>query len=148
MNSPVKFWPIRARRAWPTCDHGKKRSSPPVFLNKTGLNFRVRGQFEIKILTVRGHSDINTTYFIWVIGKNKLKPAAMKLVICQWLTSKSTRPRWVDSWAHGTVWWYRSADTLFWQLSIDHNIDAQLIFSRVNPLTFFYSYTRSKLLRK
>ena len=36
---------------------------------------RVRGQFEIKILTVRGDSDINTTDFIWIIGKNKLEPA-------------------------------------------------------------------------
>ena len=35
-------------------DHGKKRSSPPVFL-KSWLIFRVRGQFEIKILTVWGH---------------------------------------------------------------------------------------------
>ena len=61
------------RRAWPTRDHGKKRSSPPVFL-KNWLNFRVRGQFEIKILIVQGHSDINTTYFIWIIGKNKLEP--------------------------------------------------------------------------
>ena len=42
-------------------DHGKKRSSPPVFL-KTWLNFRFRGQFEIKILIVPGHSDMNTTY--------------------------------------------------------------------------------------
>ena len=57
-----------ARRAWPTRDHGKKRSSPPLFLKKW-LNFCVRGQFEIKILTVQGHSDINTTYFIWIIGK-------------------------------------------------------------------------------
>ena len=39
------------RRAWPTRDHGKKRSSPPVFLNNW-LNFRVRGKFEIKILIV------------------------------------------------------------------------------------------------
>ena len=38
-------------------DHGKKRSSPPVFL-KNWLNFCVRGQFEIKIVTVQGHSDI------------------------------------------------------------------------------------------
>ena len=53
------------RRAWPTRVHGKKRSSPPVFL-KNWLNFRVRGQFEIKILTVRGHSDINTTYLTWI----------------------------------------------------------------------------------
>ena len=38
-------------------NHGKKRSSPPVFL-KNWLNFCVRGQFEIKIVTVQGHSDI------------------------------------------------------------------------------------------
>ena len=49
------------RRAWPTRDHGKKRSSLPVFF-KNWLNFRVRGQFEIKIFTVRGHSDINNIF--------------------------------------------------------------------------------------
>ena len=38
------------RRAWPTRDHGMKRSSPPVFF-KNWLNFRVRGQFEIEIFT-------------------------------------------------------------------------------------------------
>ena len=53
----------------------------------------------------------------------------LKLVICQRITSKNTRPRWVDTWACGTVRWYWSADTLFWQLSIDHNIDVQLVFS-------------------
>ena len=53
----------------------------------------------------------------------------LKLVICQRITSKITRPRWVDTWARGTVMWYWSADTLFWQLSIDHNIDVQLVFS-------------------
>ena len=51
------------RRAWPTRNHGKKRSSPPVFL-KNWLNFRVRGKFEIKILIVLGHGDVNTTFFI------------------------------------------------------------------------------------
>ena len=40
-----------------------ERSSLPLFL-KNWLNFRVRGQFEIKILIMRGHSDINRTYFI------------------------------------------------------------------------------------
>ena len=53
----------------------------------------------------------------------------LKLVICQRITLKNTRPRWVDTWARGTVRWYWSADTLFWQLSIDHNIDVQLVFS-------------------
>ena len=38
----------------------KPLSSLLVFLNDW-LNFRVRDQFEIKMLTVRGHSDIKTT---------------------------------------------------------------------------------------
>ena len=28
---------------------------------------------------------------------------------------------------HDMVRWYWSADTLFWQLSIDHNIDVQYV---------------------
>ena len=52
----------------------------------------------------------------------------LKLVICQGITSKNTRPRWVNTWARGTVRWYWSAGALFWQLSIDHNIDVQLVF--------------------
>ena len=35
----------------------------------------------------------------------------------------------VDAWARGPVRWYWSADILFWQLSIDRNIDVQLVFS-------------------
>ena len=38
---------------------------------------------------------------------------------------KNTRLRWVNTRARDTVKWYGSADTLFWQLSIDHNIDVQ-----------------------
>ena len=77
------------RRVWPTLDHGKKRSSPPVFLNNW-LNFCVRGQFEIKILIVRGCSDINTTYSIWM-KENKLEPAIIwKLVTCQQITLKKS----------------------------------------------------------
>ena len=34
-----------------------------AFLNNW-LNFRFRGQFEIKMLIVLGHNDINTAYFI------------------------------------------------------------------------------------
>ena len=30
------------------------------------MNFRVRGQYEIKMLIARGYSDINTTYFTWI----------------------------------------------------------------------------------
>ena len=35
----------------------------------------------------------------------------------------------VDAWARGPVRWYWSADILFWQLSTDHKIDVQLVFS-------------------
>ena len=49
------------------------------------LNFRVRGQFEIKILIVR---RINTTYFIWTLKKIKPEPAIIwKPVPCQRITS-------------------------------------------------------------
>ena len=106
----------------------EKRFSPPVFLNNW-LNFCVRGPFDIKILIVRSHSDINTTYFIQSL-KNLLEPAInWQLVTCQRITSKNTRPRWVDSRACDAVMWYWSVDTLFWQLSIDHNIDVQSVCS-------------------
>ena len=55
--------------------------------------------------------------------KIKLEPAIIwKVVTCQRITSKSTWPRWVHAWALDNVKWYWSVDTLFWQLSIDHNI--------------------------
>ena len=108
--------------AWPWWEKSKATVFPAC---NSWLNFRVRGQFEIKILIVR---HINTTYFIW-IKKNKLEPAIIwKLVTCQRITSKNTWPRWVDTWARDTVKWYWSADTLFWQLSIDHSIDVHLVF--------------------
>ena len=41
-------------------------------------------------------------------------------------TLKNTRPRWVDFWVRDTVRWHWSADTLFWQLSIDHDMDVHI----------------------
>ena len=62
--------------------------------------------------------------------KSKREPAIIwKRVNCQRITSKNTRPWWVDTWARDTIRWYWSADTLFWQLSIDDNIDVQSAFS-------------------
>ena len=62
--------------------------------------------------------------------KGKREPAIIwNKVNCQRITSKNTRPWWVDTWARDTVRWYWSADTLFWQLSIDDNIDVQSAFS-------------------
>ena len=37
------------------------------------------------------------------------------------LLSKAFLPRWDNTWAPDTVMSFWSADTLFWQLSIDHN---------------------------
>ena len=31
----------------------------------------------------------------------------------------------LSTWAHDMVTWYWSADTLFWQVSVDHNINVQ-----------------------
>ena len=85
-----------------------------------------RTQFEIKIFIVW---LMNTSSFLCIL-KNELEPAIIwKLVTCQRITSENTRPRWVDTWAHDRVRWYWSADTLFWQLSTDHNIDVQSVFS-------------------
>ena len=43
--------------------------------------------------------------------------------------TKNTRLRWVYTWARDTVRWYSSAETPLRQLSIDHNIDVQSVFS-------------------
>ena len=67
--------------------------------------------------------------------KKKLESAIIwKLVTCQQITSKNTRPRWVDTWALDTDRWYWPADTLFWQLSIDHIIDVKSVFSWASKL--------------
>ena len=41
-----------------------RKGLPRLYIKKNWLTFRVQGQFKIKILIVRGHSDINTTYLI------------------------------------------------------------------------------------
>ena len=84
-------------------DHGEKSekhlSFPPVFLNNW-LNSCVRGQFEIKMLIVLGHSDINPTFHM---NFNKWACNHLKPVTCQRIPSKNTRPGWVDTWARDKV---------------------------------------------
>ena len=48
-----------------------------------------------------------------------------KVATCQRITSKNTRTQWVDTWARDTVSRYWSAETVFWQLSINQNIGVQ-----------------------
>ena len=47
----------------------------------------------------------------------------LKLTTGQRETSKDMWPQWVGVWASNTVMWLWSVDTLFWQLSTDHNKD-------------------------
>ena len=82
--SEHKNWTYNVTNAWTWWE----KSNSTVFPSCSScLHFRVRGQFEIKILIV-GH--INTTYFIRIFFlKNKLEPAIIwKPVPFQRITSK------------------------------------------------------------
>ena len=70
---------------------------------------------------------INTTYFIcilenWTLACDHFKSSNLSANNFK----KITRTQWVDTWARDTVMWYSSAETLFWQLSIDHNMDCHI----------------------
>ena len=89
---------------------------------KSGLNFRVRSQLEIKILKRTHKHDLFHMHF----KKIELEPAIMwKVATCQRIPSKNTQTQWVDTWVRNTVRRYWSAETLFWQLSINQNMDVQ-----------------------
>ena len=93
----------------------------PACKCKSRLNFRVRGQFEINILKVL---LMNTTYFIFILKKFNLSlPSFEKYQLVSGYLQKNTRTQWVDTWARDTVMRYWSAETLFWQLSINQNMD-------------------------
>ena len=81
--SEHKNWTWSVTNAWTWREKSKTTVFPAC---SSWLNFRVRVQFEIKILIVR---HINTTYFIWILKKIKLEPAIIwKPVPCQRITSK------------------------------------------------------------
>ena len=77
---------------------------------------------------------LNTTYFIGIKKITLESEIIWQLVTCHRITSKNTRPQWADTWAHDMVRWYCSGDTLFWQLSIDHNIDVQYVCNISFPM--------------
>ena len=112
------------RRAWPTRDHGKKRSSPPVFFKKLAECLRLKSVWNQNRNSAGRYWHKHNIWY----KKSKREPAIIwKRINCQRITSKNTRPWWVDTWARDTVRWYWSANTLFWQLSIDHNISVQYL---------------------
>ena len=51
-----------------------RKGLPRLYFKKTGWIF-ASGQFDIKIVIVRGDTDVNTTYLIWIFKKSKLEPA-------------------------------------------------------------------------
>ena len=120
---------------------------------KSRLNFRVRGQFKIKILKVR---LMNTTSLICILNKLilslrsfekqqlfksasqehdlfyihfkkiELEPAIIwKVATCQRITSKKHSNSVGRYLSLHTVSRYWSAETLFWQLSINQNMGVQ-----------------------
>ena len=76
---PRWIWQLKSPHPKEFATQGPKKCQCPGVSPSGGLGggvgdwfwIRVRGQFEIKILTVRDHSDINTTVFIWIIGKKE-----------------------------------------------------------------------------
>ena len=81
--SEHKNWTYSVINAWTWREKSKATVFPAC---SSWLNFRVRGQFKIKVLIVR---HTNTTYFIWIFKKIKLEPAIIwKPVPCQRITSK------------------------------------------------------------
>ena len=105
------------------------------------LNFRVRGQFKIKILIVR---HTNTTYFIWIFKKIKVEP----VIIWNLVTSNKriTSKKYLTSM--GRQLSPSDTGTLFWQLSIDHNIDVQCVCITGGPLEHYQFSCALKLARK
>ena len=96
------------RRAWPWWE----KSKATVFSAcNSWLNFRVRGQFEIKIIMMRHITKHNLFHIV-----------SYEFFKKNWITSKNNTR---SLWTRDTVRWYWSLDTLLWQLSIDHNIDVQ-----------------------
>ena len=125
--SEHKNWTKSVTNAW----SWRAKSKATVFPACNGwLNFRLRGH------------DIHEIHDIFYVNfqKMKLEPAIiLKLVTFQGITSKNTWPWWVDTWACDTVKWYWAADTLFWQLSIDHNIVVQYVCIISFPVLSNYS---------
>ena len=55
---------------------------------------------------------------IWLTNVNLSLPSIKSEKL-----EKNTWPQWDGTWARDTVMAHWSADTLYWQLSIDHNMD-------------------------
>ena len=106
-------------RAWSTREYCEKSKAIAFPACKSQLSFRVRDQFEIKILKVQ---LMNATYCVCISKKIELEPAIIwKVATCRQITLKKHS----NSVSRYLSRWYWSADTLFWQLSSNQNMDEQ-----------------------
>ena len=81
--SQHKNWTKSVTNAWPCLEKSKENAFSAC---KSRLNFRIRGQFEIKISIVR---LMNTSYFTCILKKIELEPVIIrKVVTCQPIISK------------------------------------------------------------
>ena len=78
---------------------------------------------------MRGDSDIKTTHLIWIIGKISLSLRSFKtghLSADNFKKFSTSMGRHLSPRCGQVI---LVSDALFWQLSVDHNIDVQLVFS-------------------
>ena len=130
------LYPVEQEEAWNFKTSFKRRQWHLVLINQ-GMIEKARQDLEIKHQIIRQISIQSRSIHYIPRGKRdvirlriqpKIKRPLDDVNEC-WPLQKNTWPQWADTWAHHTVRWYWSADALFWQLSIDHNIDVQYEFS-------------------
>ena len=104
-----KAWQTRESTVFPTC--------------KNWLNFHIRGwDWNLNFISAaRKHILVSVHLKNWTWPCDHLKTRILSTD-----TLKNTRPRWVDLWVRHKVRWRWSADTLFWQLSIDRDINVHI----------------------
>ena len=130
------LYPVEQEEAWNFKTSFKRRKWHLVLINQ-GMIEKARQDLETNIRSSDKsvykaeayiiYHEASVTSYVYEI-QPKIKQPLDDVNEC-WPLQKNTRPRWTDTWAHHTVRWYWSADALFWQLSIDHNIDVQYEFS-------------------
>ena len=119
--SEHKNWTWSVTNTWPW----KEKVFPACILKKLAEFLRLRSVWNQNRNSAGGYWHKHNI-FDMNLKKSKREPQIIwKRINCQRITSKNTRPWRVDIWARDTVRWYWSADTLFWQLRIDDNIDVQ-----------------------
>ena len=123
--SEHKSWTWSVTNTWPW----KERVFPACILKKLAGFLRLRSVWNQNRNSVGRYWHKHNIFDMNLKKVNVSLRSFKKGVNCQRKTLKNTRSWWVDTWARDTARWYWSADTLFWQLSIDDNIDVQSAFS-------------------